>query len=243
MGTQVIELITALQERLSISLKTTRAAVPHSVAKGNATELNWLNMLQEHLPYRYRANKAFVIDSNGDSSEQIDIVIYDRQYTPPLYNKDEQLYIPAESVYAVFEVKQEINKEIVEYAGAKAESVRRLTRTNAPIIHAGGKFEPRLLFPIMGGILAYESSWKPLFGDPFYSALASLPAEQRIELGYVVTSGFFDVTYNDSMTVNTFGSNLGLAYFLFRLLECLQSLGTVPAIDYSKYLSAITKTG
>lgn len=239
----MIELIAALQERLSVSLKTTRATLPHPVAKGDATELNWLKMLQEHLPHRYQANRAFVIDSNGNLSEQIDIVIYDRQYTPPLYNKDDQLYIPAESVYAVFEVKQEINKEVVEYAGAKAESVRRLIRTNAPIIYAGGIFEPRPLFPILSGILAYESSWKPLFGDPFNKALASLPAEQRIDIGYIVTSGFFDIRYNDSMMVNTFGSDLGLAYFLFRLLECLQSLGTVPAIDYSKYLSAITKTG
>jgi hypothetical protein len=198
-------------------------------------------MLQEHLPHRYQANRAFVIDSSGSLSEQIDIVIYDRQYTPPLYNKDDQLYIPAESVYAVFEVKQEINKDIMHYAGKKAASVRKLTRTNAPIIHAGGRYEPRPLFPILSGILSFESSWSPLFGDPFYHALASLSTEQRIDIGYVVKGGFFDVSYDESMTLNTFGSELGLAYFLFRLLESLQRLGTVPAIDYSKYLSALAK--
>ena len=32
--------------------------------------------------------------------------------------------IPAESVYAVPESKQELDKELIEYAGAKAESVR-----------------------------------------------------------------------------------------------------------------------
>lgn len=64
-------------------------------------------MLQKHLPHRYQADKAFVIDSNGESSDQIDVVVYDRQYTPLLYNHDGQMFVPAESVYAIFEGEAE----------------------------------------------------------------------------------------------------------------------------------------
>jgi hypothetical protein len=57
-----------------------------------------------------------VIDADGKESDFIDVIIYDRQFTPPVFNK---LYIPAESVYAVIEAKQTLNRENIVYAGGK----------------------------------------------------------------------------------------------------------------------------
>ena len=42
-------------------------------------------------------------------SEQIDVVVFDRQYSPFIFNYEGQTIIPAESVYAVFEAKQTVN--------------------------------------------------------------------------------------------------------------------------------------
>ncbi len=67
-----------------------------------------------------------MIDSTGTTSDQIDLVVYDRQYTPLLYNQAGQMYVPAEAVYAVAEVKQTLSKDHIAYAGAKGESVRKL---------------------------------------------------------------------------------------------------------------------
>ena len=66
-------------------------------------------MLKKHLPSRYQVEKAFIVDINGELSEQIDIVIFDHHYCPLLFNLDGAVYIPAESVYAVLKpiVKQE----------------------------------------------------------------------------------------------------------------------------------------
>lgn len=86
-----------------------------------------------------RTVKAFVVDSEGHFSEQIDIVVYDRQYSPFIFTFNDQLFIPAESVYAVFEAKQELSADIIRYAQNKATSVRRLKRTSLPIPHAGGR--------------------------------------------------------------------------------------------------------
>ena len=77
--------------------------------------------------------KAFVIDSTDTTSQQLDIVIYDRQYTPLIINQDGTLVIPAESVYAVFEAKQSIDASQVDYAAKKIASVRALHRTSLPI--------------------------------------------------------------------------------------------------------------
>lgn len=40
-------------------------------------------------------------------------MIYDRRYSPFLFNQSGAVFIPAESVYAVFEVKQELSRETV----------------------------------------------------------------------------------------------------------------------------------
>lgn len=78
----------SLQKCLEANLNASRVSIEHPGAKGDASENSWLTMLKEHLPHRYQIDKAFVIDSEGEQSDQIDVVIYDRQYTPLLYNKD-----------------------------------------------------------------------------------------------------------------------------------------------------------
>ena len=41
----------------------------------------------------------------------IDIIIYDTHFSPLVFELGEQKYIAVESVYAVFEVKQDLTKE------------------------------------------------------------------------------------------------------------------------------------
>ena len=63
-------------------------------------------MLDTYLPKRYQAAKAHVVDSLGNFSQQIDVVVFDRQYSPFIFTYENETIIPAESVYAVFEAKQ-----------------------------------------------------------------------------------------------------------------------------------------
>ena len=240
MENQLHKIAHALQETLEASLRASNNAHVHSVSKGDATEENWLKLLQSHLPRRYEASKAFVMDSMGGISDQIDIVVYDRQYTPVLYNQDRQPFIPAESVYAVFEVKPSLNREYVIYAGEKVASVRKLLRTSAQITHAGGKFEPRSLFPILGGILTYDSEWKPGLGDSLLRTLDELAVTQKLDIGCTITEGAFEVEYLGKKTLLAKSdASVSLVNFFFRLLAKLQNLGTVSAIDYKQYINAI----
>jgi hypothetical protein len=77
----------------------------HPSAAGAATERHWLDLFDRYLPKCYRATPAFVIDSLGARSRQVDIAIFDNLYSPLLFPHASGLHIPAESVYAVFEVK------------------------------------------------------------------------------------------------------------------------------------------
>jgi hypothetical protein len=75
------------------------------------------------------ATSAHVVDSNGNFSDQIDVVLFDRHYSPYILNFQQQKILSAESAYAVFEAKQSINLNEVRYAQEKIASVRRLNRT------------------------------------------------------------------------------------------------------------------
>jgi len=231
-----------LQKQMMGKLATHRRNVRHPTAKGDASEQNWLKMFCDYLPRRYCAEKAFVVDSTGRLSEQIDVVIFDQQYSPFLFNQDGTFYVPAESVYAVFEAKPVLTKPMLKYAAAKAASVRKLKRTSAPIRYAAGKYRPRKPFNIIAGVLAGESGWKvSSFPSGVSSALKELSAQERINLGCVLGGGAFDAVYDKRRTskVEYSGPEDSLIFFFLRFVQRLQRFGTVPAIDYSEYEKAL----
>ncbi len=237
MPNRVQSLFASVQDQLLADLKSGRTVTKHPGSQGTASENGWLEVFHRHLPNRYQAHKAFVIDSEGRCSHEIDIVIYDRQYTPLLYNHQGQLYVPAESVYAIFEVKQALNKRWVEYAGAKTASVRILKRTSAPIPYAQGTYKPRKLFPILSGFLCYKSGWNPPFGSSFTQVLRNLKPEQRIDMGCAVNSGTFQVRYpgRGNPIIQAGDTNQSVLHFFFWFMEHLQTLATAPAIQYPAY--------
>jgi hypothetical protein len=231
------------QQVLSNELTHLRSSLKHSVTKGDATELKWISMLGKHLPKRYGVKKAQVLDCHGEISEQLDMVIFDCHYTPLILNEDGACYIPAEGVYAVFEIKQDISKEHIEYAGQKIASVRRLARTSAPIIHAGGRYDPKPPPRILGGLLTLGSTWSPPLGESFRSALAGLVTEGALDLGCTLDGGaWYQVKNNDVQDVASLvvsDKNTALVVFFLRLLSQLQQMGTVPAMDFDQYMSVL----
>ena len=127
------DLLSKMHDGIHRRLEDISAVSGHPGTMGDASEGLWLEFLQAYLPERYRVGKAFVVDSSGHFSEQIDVVVFDRQYTPFIFNVDGIIIVPIESVYAVFECKQVMNAEQLKYAGKKIGSVRKLTGTSLPI--------------------------------------------------------------------------------------------------------------
>lgn len=231
------ELFLKKQETLAAALTESRSVIPHAGEMGAASELRWLDMLGAYLPKRYSVRKGFVIDSNGDRSDQIDIIIHDNQYSPFLLEAESTCFVPAESVYAVFDAKQVLSKQDMEYAGAKAASVRRLHRTSAAIHHIGGVSDGLPPKRIVGGIVALESSWSPPFGDPFHQVLEELGEPATLEIGCALNHGAFEAYRDDEneFHLNVSDAEVALMAFFLGLLELLQRLGTAPALDLGAY--------
>jgi hypothetical protein len=226
------ELLSEVGADVERNLSAARRLIAHSGEKGAATEEIWRMLLRKHLPSRYQVDTGFVVDSENRFSEQVDVVIFDRQYSPLVFELGSRKVFPAESVYAVFEVKQVIDATFISYARHKVGCVRQLYRTNLPVRDLGGNPVERPLLRILGGILALESDWNPPFGDAFKSSLnASSVLDDRLDLGCVASRGWFN--NSNALTVSE-GATSATA-FLFNVISRLQEAGTVPMIDMSAY--------
>lgn len=249
-----------LQEQMLTSLNVNRMFIGHTGSKGDATEQHWIEFLRAYLPERYKVDKAIVIDSTGNVSEQMDVVIYDAIYTPFIFKQDGFMYIPAESVYAVFEVKQDV-KGYIEYAAKKIESVRKLKRTSISMVASGITKPARPLTKIIGGILTTTSSYKE--NDRVIKQLEELKGLQTLDLGCLCDAGSFYVDYKETVPkdidpitdnckyieqvyesrevkeIEFSNKEVSLFTFFLQLVSYLKSIGTVAAIDINAYLKAI----
>jgi hypothetical protein len=226
-------LLSGLHDDIQRKLATVRRVFGHPGTKGDASEEVWLEMLQTYLPKRYSAATAHVVDSTGAFSEQIDVVVFDRQYSPFIFSYQGQTIIPAESVYAAFEAKQAINAAQVAYAQGKVASVRRLYRTSLPIPHAGGTYPPKPPQHILGGLLTFESDWSPALGEPLITALGADVRDGKLDLGCVAAHGLFGCDADGCGVVTPIAKPA--TAFLFELIARLQERATVPMIDIRAY--------
>ncbi|MGO9048250.1 MAG: DUF6602 domain-containing protein [Xanthobacteraceae bacterium] len=227
-------MLASLHEDIQQRLATVRRTFQHPGSKGDASEKVWIALLNLYLPTRYQTAKAHVVDSRGNFSQQLDAVVFDRQYSPFIFTVEGQTIIPAESVYAVFEAKQTADAALVADAQEKVASVRRLHRTSIPIPHAGGIYPAKPLIPILGGLLTFESEWNPPLGAPLAAALDAGKDDRKLDIGCVASRGLF---FRDP-AAKTYAfkyDNKAATAFLFKLNSKLQFSGTVPMIDIEAY--------
>tara|TARA_R110002049_G_C9172462_1_gene562051 strand:+ start:3528 stop:4358 length:831 start_codon:yes stop_codon:yes gene_type:complete len=260
------ELFTGLQNQMTAQLNTNREFITHSGAKGDALENAWIDWLRKYLPNRYSVDKAIVIDSNGNTSDQIDVVIYDNWFTPFIFSQNGFHYIPAEGVYAIFEVKPDISDfsegiTNIEYTGRKIESVRKLKRTTTEIISVGQRQPPRGLTKIVGGILTSTKSGTHNNNDTIERHLKAQTDLRSLDFGCIADYGSFHVDYKneEDLSIKDFDKRYfeyydkriinevifskkenSLVTFFMQLTRYLQqAIGTVQAINLQTYLDSI----
>lgn len=221
-------------------LRNIRNSFEHPGTKGDASEKIWRKLFRDYLPHRYRIDTAHVVDSKGAFSDQIDVVVYDRQYSPLIFKYGGKKIIPSESIYAVFESKQDVSKKNVEYARKKVESVRHMHRTSLPIPQAGGEAPPKKPHRIIGGILALDSAWKSHLGEPLKKALGGGENDDSLDIGCVTSHGYFHfIPESKEYKINY--TDKAATAFLLELIDHLQPLATVPRIDVQAYARWLEK--
>lgn len=260
-GKQFLQNAFALQQNLVAEQLKFAQTITHNGVLGAVKENIFISTLRSYLPNRYAVNSGIIIDSQGKTSDQIDIIIYDSQFTPNLLTQDGHRYIPAESIYAIFEVKSTVNSETLTYAMKKAMSVRSLHRTSIDIAHAGGKYSAKPPLHILAGIICNITEWNlDNTHKHIHKKMSKAKDNHLLDCGLILSGGSFDYfapNASDKLRLYQRDTNSPdhpipeinwkqkndnlLIYFIFNLLKRLQASATVAAIDWDAYIQQLTE--
>ncbi len=105
----------------------------HQLTAGSYREEIWVNFFTRIVPKKFNiARSVFIIDSNQNVSKEVDIAIYDEQYSPYIFNYGLIKFIPVEAVAAVVQCKsRNLNPEDLE---EWADSIDVLKTSNDSIV-------------------------------------------------------------------------------------------------------------
>lgn len=233
MATKGFDIDTILRQKSKELNTALGLELGHPVSQGDLSEGKWIRFLRSFLPNRYEVSKGFVFDSTGGVSEQIDLIVFDPLHSPLIHETENgEKYVTAESVYAVFEVKQKANKTNVDYAGKKIKSVRNLKRTSRSMISLGKAVSARSLTHIIGGLLTTES----INQDDLKKHLS---ASDNVE---IICSALSGTLYKNDSGVSASSPEEAVFSFFYLLLDELFKLGTVGAIDIRDYADRSLKS-
>ena len=138
----------------------------HSASKGTVRETILNKVIRPYLPSCYGISSGEAFDKNGNTSKQLDIVIYDAVFSYTIPYTENFMHFPCESVYGIVEVKskldkEELNKAIDNIASIKAlerESTHSWTVTPQVQISINGLPGDSGRNPYFGMIFAYDST-------------------------------------------------------------------------------------
>jgi hypothetical protein len=81
-------------------------ASQHHVTTGVSREEVWKSLFEQIVPKKFSIERSvFILDSERKVSKEVDLAIFDEQYTPYIFNYRNMKYIPIEAVAVVIQCK------------------------------------------------------------------------------------------------------------------------------------------
>lgn len=78
----------------------------HGGLTGDSREVMWMEFFRKIIPKKYSlAQGVIIIDSEGNHSNEVDIAVFDEQYTPYVFQHNSLKFIPIEAVAVAIECK------------------------------------------------------------------------------------------------------------------------------------------
>jgi hypothetical protein len=166
---------TGVASQLQVEADVFSRLVAHNGEIGRANEIALAQLVTSLLPSSVGVGTEIVIDSLGNRSKQMDIIVYERASQPQILAHSTQLLFPVETVHAAIEVKTTVDLAAITDTGEKAASLRALSPQ-------GRQSKP--LFALFGYAAA---------GSPVTCAreLNKLPDDRRPDLACILDPGLF----------------------------------------------------
>ena len=170
-------------------------SLSHAGLKGGANEEALHRFLRQYLPRTLDVTTGMIVDSQGNQSRQLDIILSDSAKTPIFYESSETRVIPIECAYAVIEVKAFLDKRELEKAYQNMQSVKSLVK-KAYFEEKGVIAHTHTLYgrewdhwPIHHFVFAYDSSGIDSVLNNLNSLQASNELHKRIDTICILEKG------------------------------------------------------
>ncbi|MEH1932411.1 MAG: DUF6602 domain-containing protein [Nostoc sp.] len=102
--------------------------IKHKGLRGAFRESSLGKLLQSYLPFGWDLGSGEIIDYLGETSSEIDLLIYNKASIPPILFSESQGCYPVESCFYVFEIKTTSNASQIQETIEKFKKLRQLKR-------------------------------------------------------------------------------------------------------------------
>jgi hypothetical protein len=211
----------AVQE-FGIALKKT-SSIQHRGNKGSSREEHLRAFFRERLPTNYAIAEGEVVDLNGQTSPQLDIMFYDQSVDFALAAGTTQI-LAAEALLSSIEVKSKLTTAEIEKSVVAARRLRTLQPHGRPLggTDIGDKEDKMKVARYFHCIFAYdtdlsESQWMSREADRFNAVCGN---DHVIDAVYVLNRGLLNIAANVGMPEDTNGG--AITNFYFSILNFVQ---------------------
>lgn len=238
-------------DNLELSLKNEMGIrIQHNLEDGKYREYLVKRILSKIVPSKYEITNGFVIDSDNNKSDEMDIIIYDKSYVPPFFDETYTV-VPIEAVIAVIQVKTTLT---YDQLASSIENLNSIDKLNAKI---GGK-----IISANGGLIMEEKRYVAP-----YKIIVSYKSDiaknydfskemdnKHLDMIYIVDGdydlyikhrkepdGVVNLNKNDLDTIKIDGTiekvnNSKLCNFALQLLDKMKLINNAIIINYKEYI-------
>ncbi len=185
----LLKIFEAINSQMLTDFDKIHSQIEHMGGRGGEREANLRMFLEAYLPRQYAIATGEIVDSKGNISRQCDLIIYDALTCPLLLAGQDYRVFPAESVYAVIEVKSVLDTVQLNSSIENIRSVKDLERANGKI----------------GGIVfAYKSNQKKNVIEKFTKQIikrnTSLLPFEYVDLWCILDKGLISLVNEQGLT-------------------------------------------
>lgn len=175
---EIGRLFAGIADKMLVDFDQIQSQVAHAGERGSQRERTLMMFLEKYLPTRYALGSGHIIDTDGNRSNQCDIVIYDGHNCPLLLAEDGYQVFPIESVFGVIEVKSVAQSSTIKEAVDNIVAAKMLGEKKG----------------IVGGLFAYRSAYRsepPIkaVGEALTNHQKEVDGKYWIDVATVLTDG------------------------------------------------------
>lgn len=246
----------SIAEKLAIDFKYMSSEIEHRASKGRVREIELVEQfLRKYLPAFIGISNGEIVATNGEVSNECDIIFYESRTCPFLLDKSGYRIFPVECIYGILEVKSYLDNTQLENELGKISKVKKLPKiafepqAGATIKSVSLYEEKWPHFPTVGFVFAYDSIDLVSLRSHLDKIQENRPLNERVDSVWVLNKGMIvnwdasELKVNHTPTSKTrlraVASDNPLLLMIVHLQQLLQS-GWMPQFKIQDYFQKAT---